>query len=395
MRILLFDWVTAGHREVYIRALVAALRPAVAVLAVPDALAERLGDLDAEILLLGAERPSIDESHHLSRAKRRLGRAEVALFRRAARVSRADQALHLHADPVVRTLTMEPRFDVPMSLLIFRPRAHYPALFGSSLTVRERIAARAFDAMVGHWRNRHDAKAVLTLDEYAAQIWERSAARAPAHWLPEPAVAVHPSGTPQRDGCAIFGALAERKGIDLVSRALTLRRTDMRVVLAGATEPSFRDTLHGYADRMRTAGAIVDIRDHWHSEADKMRVFASARCAIVPYPRHFGMSRVLVEAASVGTPVVAHDFGLVGHLVRRHGIGVAVDCTQAELLRETIHAFGESRDAKATFRTALGEFAARYTPEAFRRALVAALGIPPSRAPADSSHPSVASPSDG
>jgi glycosyltransferase involved in cell wall biosynthesis len=81
------------------------------------------------------------------------------------------------------------------------------------------------------------------------------------------------------------------------------------------------------------------------------------------------MSRVLVEACSVGTPVVVHDRGLVGYLVRRHGLGHAVDCQDAGSLRRAILELA-SGDAAAAYQDNLTRFASRFSPDLFRRALV-------------------------
>jgi Glycosyl transferases group 1 len=90
---------------------------------------------------------------------------------------------------------------------------------------------------------------------------------------------------------------------------------------------------------------------------------ASANCAVLPYPHHAGMSRVLVQACSVGTPVVAHHFGLLGHLVRTHGLGLSVDCTDPRALREAVLTLADPTQP-AAHAEALRAFA-RYTPDRF------------------------------
>jgi glycosyltransferase involved in cell wall biosynthesis len=368
VRILLFDWIVAGHREVYLRYLVHALSPAEVVLAVPDDLADRVSDLGVETIRLGAARPAINERRHLSRAKRTLGREETRLFSDSIDAACPDHAIHLHADPIARWLASGPVSKVPISLLLFRPRAHYPSVYGSPLSAREQVAAYAFEFIVHRWRGRPDAHAVLTLDEGAARRWQQ-ARGAPAYWLPEPPVLSQPGRSNHRAGCIVFGALAARKGIGLLAQAVTLAPTDVRVVLAGVADPSYRAELGQQATAMREAGASVEVRDWWHTEQAKLEILAAARCAVVPYPRHYGMSRILVEAASVGTPVVAHRFGLVGHLVERHGIGLAVDCGDPGALRAALLTMTEDGTVARAYAASLREFAAGYSAESFRAVL--------------------------
>ncbi len=101
---------------------------------------------------------------------------------------------------------------------------------------------------------------------------------------------------------------------------MTLERTPVRLVLAGSVEPSYLSELRGHAAAMASSGLEVDVRPHHHSELEGLRALAGASCALLPYPQHSGMSRVLLEACSVGTPVVAHRYGLLGHLVSAHGL---------------------------------------------------------------------------
>jgi glycosyltransferase involved in cell wall biosynthesis len=209
----------------------------------------------------------------------------------------------------------------------------------------------------------------MTLDEEAARRW--SAERgAPAYWVPEPTVESVPLRVPAsaRSGCVLYGALADRKGIDLLARAIGSDLTPIQVTVAGEADPGFLPRLREVVGEMSRGGASVELRAHRHKEAEGLRALATARCAALPYPRHDGVSRVLVEACSVGTPVIVHDYGLLAHLVRRHGLGVVVDCNDSRSLREALLAL--TTDARATERyaPALESFAARFSRGRFAEA---------------------------
>jgi len=283
-----------------------------------------------------------------------------------------DHLLHVYADAVLPQLLVHRRFRMPVSVLLFYPRAHYPRAFGTHLGRVERAKANAKEFVVAAWRRRADANAVLALDEEAARRW--SARRgAPAYWLPEPTVprVDLPDRERKRSGCILYGALAERKGIDLVAQALTLEPTAMRLTIAGEAAEAFRPALERYVREMVRSGVEVDLRARRQEEEKGLLALASAKCALLPYPRHDGMSRVLVEACSVGTPVIVHDRGLLGHLVREHRIGRAVDCRDPSALREAILALaGEGADTTA-YDAALARFAARFSEERFETAAIA------------------------
>ena len=79
------------------------------------------------------------------------------------------------------------------------------------------------------------------------------------------------------------------------------------------------------------------------------------------------MSRVLLESAAVGTPVITHDFGLLGHLVRQEGLGIAVDCTKPDALRAALDQMADE-SLRASFAPRLEAFARIYAWDAFREA---------------------------
>jgi hypothetical protein len=371
-RVALFDWTTGGHRPIYVRRFVEALGDSVdVVLAFPQATLDEVGKLDAEQISLGDARPPFG---------RRLLRRRAVLPEEVEKLrvvsARVDQAVHLSADHALFSLASAARLPSPLTLILYYMRAHYGASYGTPLPIADRAIAYGKSRAMRRWRRRPDALSVLTLDEALATQAKRNDG-APVHWLPEPPVAsLPPSRVPsERRGCVLYGALAPRKGIDLLAAALCTTKTPVQLVLAGVVDPpDFASELTSLAQAMEQSGVEVDLRPRQHSEFDGLEVLASACCAVLPYRRHAGMSRVLVEAASVGTPVVADRFGLLGHLVRTHDLGLTVDAANPPALRSAVLELADPERA-ASYADALARFAARFTRERFRDALVRGLAL--------------------
>jgi glycosyltransferase involved in cell wall biosynthesis len=373
-RIVLFDWVAGGHHPLYLRRFAEALEPFFhVVVAAPQESIRELADLRAELVSLGDARPTPPPGRSASWALRGVATTEVARLASISADVRADHIVHVYADAILPRLVTSPGFPAPLTVVLFYPRAHYPALYRTKLSGRDRVLAGAKERMVDLWRRRSDSNAVLSLDEEAVNRWARRRG-VPAHWLPEPPVATLSNDElpewKSRSGCVVYGALAERKGIDLLSRAVTSASAQLHVTLAGWTSPDFRSRLEQYAADMRASGATVDLRARSHSELEGLGVLAASKCVVLPYPRHDGMSRVLVEAAAVGTPVIVHDRGLLGHLVRRHRLGVAVDCTDPGALGAAIVELTTNRSTTNGYGDALTRFAARFSKRRFERALL-------------------------
>ncbi len=366
MKITLFDWTSGGHHAVYVRRFVAALSPESDVaVALPDEVLAQIEDLDVDSIPLGAARPLVDFDRPLAPQHRQLAERELDLFEEVALQSGGDHLVHLYADPVIRRLVSRPPLPMPVTLCVFFARAHYPTSYESPLAPRELLRAWFLEHLVRRWQRRPDAHALFTLDEEAARRWSR---RGRAFWLPEPPIGQLPESDAERDGCLLYGTLAARKGLDLVARAVSVTPTSLHVVLAGEVEPSFRRALDRDVETMRGAGAEVELRLRRHTEQEGLRVIATARCVLLPYLNHYTASRVLLEAAAVGTPVLAHKRGLVGHLVRLHGLGLSVDCADPLALREAMLELTKEQSV-GRYLEPLRRFAARYSSDRFRAAV--------------------------
>jgi glycosyltransferase involved in cell wall biosynthesis len=370
VRVLLFDWISGGHHEPLMARFAEALSESTEVcVAAPDEALAKMGPLPATVIPLGSPRPTIDDSRHFSREKRRVGQLEVRLMRAAALDCAATHVLHVFADGTVRWLLREPPMPARVSLLLFRPRAHYPALYESPLRFQERVAGLALDRGVWRWMSRSDAQIVLTYDEAAASRWaKRYGAR--AQWLTEPAVR-ETSGKDagdHRTGYILAGSLSARKGIELLAAAAEVRRWAVPVRLMGAVDPGYTASFREAAARIRSSGAEVEVCDSWQSNAEYLAHLGRACCSIIAYPRHIGMSRVLLESAAVGTPIVAHNWGLLGHLVKSFGLGIATDCRDPVAFRSALDRFAEPHD-RLQYAQALAAFAATYSEASFRERL--------------------------
>jgi glycosyltransferase involved in cell wall biosynthesis len=366
MRILLFDWYTGGHHEGYLAAFTRALveQHTVIAAAPPDGATAAM-EAGAEPLLLQASFPTIDTSGRFSRERRAALRAEVDLLRRATGTAKPDHTVHLFADTALRTLVRQP-IGAPLSVLLFRPRGHIPAS-GTADSRREAVLGLAYDAILQAWRRRPDAHAVLTLDPLAARAWSRRRG-APVYAIPEAGLAVPLPEPRRRQGIVLFGALGARKGLHYLADAFEHDGQGVKLVLAGAAAPSFASSLESLEARLRAAGVDLELRVWYHDEGEFLEVLAGARAAVLPYVGHVGMSRVLVEAASVGTPVVAHADGLVGYLVKTRGLGIAVDCRDAPALAAAVREISEP-NVTGRYADALRRFAAEHSAEHFAAAV--------------------------
>jgi glycosyltransferase involved in cell wall biosynthesis len=148
------------------------------------------------------------------------------------------------------------------------------------------------------------------------------------------------------------------------------------VRLAGYVAPAVEREFNQSVDAMRAVGADVHLDlvtdGGVPAPADAL---ATARCAVLPYRKHFGVSRVLMEAATVGTPVVGPEWGPNGSLIREYGLGLTADPADPAALRKAIFELCDDPHATAAYAANLSRYVQERGGARFRGTLRSAFGL--------------------
>jgi glycosyltransferase involved in cell wall biosynthesis len=172
------------------------------------------------------------------------------------------------------------------------------------------------------------------------------------------------------------GRLAPNKGIELAAMALLVTRAQYDPaatleVVGRPVVPSYTEALHRFVDEMglhdavRLSGAL--------SDADLVAAMAGADVLVIT-SQHEGFGVPVIEAMTMGLPVVAHDGGALPEVVG--DAGLLVDATDPwAVARGVDRVLGEGGLRASLAAAAPGRVAALDLPSAGERAvdLVAAL----------------------
>jgi glycosyltransferase involved in cell wall biosynthesis len=271
------------------------------------------------------------------------------LLHRYAEATRATHSLIVHLDGYLPLLAGGAALPGSLSGIFFGPAFHYGRIGSPPRAPQERteqlhqkfVLARA----LRHERLRH----LFMLDPFAVEDVPRVSAREKVRFLPDPvppnrATAAEVATLRARLGVdsgravlLLFGHLTPRKGgdelLDALGRLPEDRSRALALVLAGVVRPDYRPELERRAAALRARRPIQVIeRFGFVSQEDVPAYFRLADIVLAPYPRHAGMSGVLLLAAAAGTPVLSGHYGLMGEYVRRHRLGVAVDAADPEAI---------------------------------------------------------------
>jgi glycosyltransferase involved in cell wall biosynthesis len=227
---------------------------------------------------------------------------------------------------------------------------------------------------------------LLFVDEYLAHDLQTLFPTAPIFFLPDPCPPGY-NGDPiaarnrleiprDRKVFLFYGTGARRKGLHLAVEAMRQLPPESAAFLlcAGQQNPSGKNAA-GLTQLVRQNRARL--LDRYLTVEEEKMCFAASDVVLLPYLNHFGTSGVLSRAMSAGKPVIVSDEQLLGQLTREHGLGLLFPSGNVDALRDCIrHAAEFSPAETAGFSTAARNHAARCSRDAYREALLKALGIP-------------------
>jgi glycosyltransferase involved in cell wall biosynthesis len=160
------------------------------------------------------------------------------------------------------------------------------------------------------------------------------------------------------DRCLVFaGRLTAQKSLDVAVRAVAAAE-GVQLVIAG--EGPDREPLEllaaevGAADRVRFLGPL--------SREDVLDLFAAADAAILSSSWE-NAPHTVVEALSLGTPVLATATGGVAEVVRHEENGLLVGPDDPEALGAAIGRYFDDDDLRERLRAAAAPSVAEYAPE--------------------------------
>lgn len=283
-----------------------------------------------------------------------------------------DQCLIMYFDTCQFPLVFGKRPPCPISGIYFRPTFHY-SHFGQSSSWKNKIQQWREKTLLSVILRRSYTRTLFSLDPFAVK-YIHPVAPGKMIALPDPVEVTPVSGDrraqlreqlgieAERQIFLIFGALNGRKGIYQTLEALLQlpENLSQKMCLLLVGQANLQEQ-----ERMRSLKAAiaqskpVQIITHFEfvSESEVQTYFSLADVVLAPYQKHIGMSGILVWAAATQKPVLSSDYGLMGEITRRHGLGITVDATCPEAITKGLAQFLTSKNGEVSDRNKMKAFA--------------------------------------
>ena len=356
-KLMLFDLALGGHHGNYIRYLIDYwnqhnLPGSLDIVVLPKFLEfhhdvieaiEQAANDRLRIISLQPEEAASLQSRNSFKQRTKRNFQEWNLLCYYARLLQATECLLMYFDTCELPLTVGKAAPCPVSGIYFKPTFHYRFLAGDRPTEKDKIQRWREKLTLRRILHHPQLKTLFCLDPLAIEPLEQFQPQAKIVYLPDP-VEVEPqvldSGIlkqrlgidPNRLVLMFFGALDRRKGLYQLVEALTLLPPEigrrLTILFVGKGSSSDLSQIELQLDRLGTATPLQIIQHYqFVPESEVASYFKLADLVLAPYQKHVGMSGILLLAAAADKPVLSSDYGLMGELVERYDLGMAVDST--------------------------------------------------------------------
>lgn len=285
--------------------------------------------------------------------------------------------------------------QLPCSIsgIYFRPTFHYYQFPHYSPSFKEKIRQIRQKFILRLVLKHPQIKNIFCLDEFAIGDIQKISKYARVFYLPDPVkiyenqeeianiklAAVDKRKSlniqPKQTVFLLFGHLDRRKGIHQVLEAIRLlpKKVTEKIclLLVGKIAVDEREKIISEINHLSTSSpAQIITYCEYIPEQEVPVYFQIADVILTPHQQHVGMSGTILLAAAAQKPVLASNYGLVGHLVKIHQLGMTVDTQSSYAIADAMTKFIETNPAKFYDSKKMQQFAEQHSYMEFAKILI-------------------------
>ena len=265
------------------------------------------------------------------------------LYCQYAKRVKADHGLLMYFDFFQLPSIMGAESPCPFSTIYFRPTFHYHTFAKYVPSIREKLRAKRKEFVLRRVLRNAKLERLYCLDSFAVEYISQHFESQSQISLIADSFAVYESSKqrqselrvelgiePGRTVFCLLGVLDQRKGVKELLECLPLVPDEVAsqscLLLAGIVHTSQADEVHSLLEKMqRQTSMQVILRDAFIQGDQVQHYYDLSDVILATYQRHMGSSSALIRAALAQKPVFSSDYGLMGEIVLRRKLGIAVD----------------------------------------------------------------------
>jgi len=142
-----------------------------------------------------------------------------------------------------------------------------------------------------------------------------------------------------------YGAIDERKGLDVLVNALNLpgAPSDISLLVVGKQSQWAKCLLSSSTSKSLIEQCRLHVVDAFVDDELQQAVFVASDAVWLGYKAHYSMSGVLVLSTLARKPVIATREGLIGWHTRKNRLGVVIDVSCIETVIEALKTLSSGR----------------------------------------------------
>jgi glycosyltransferase involved in cell wall biosynthesis len=397
-KIMLFDLSVYGHHPAYLRHLISywceqALPGHLDIVVSPQflkyhsdvvELAQEYGDQTVKFVAISTQEEVVLKPRKSGVFRTLRAFQEWYLACRYAQLLKASHCLMMYFDTCQLPLLLGAPFPCGFSGIYFKPTFHYTDFGDDVPSWQERVQHWREKLLLSRVLRRPELKTLFCLDPFVGKYIEKFYQSKKAIPLPDPVqipncfddqgwlLRQQLDITPGRQTFLLFGALDKRKGIQQLLEAVLMLPASLCqklcLLIVGRVKLTEKALMESQLEAVRRARPVqVVTRDQFIPESEVHAYFQLADVVLAPYQRHIGMSGILQLAAAAQKPVLSSNYGLMGEIVQRHGLGLTVDSTVPDHIAKGLTRFLLEPVSSLCDRNKMQSFSEQNTAEEFAK----------------------------
>ena len=243
-------------------------------------------------------------------------------------------------------IAISDRCPCPVSGIYYRPSLHYVKFSNYQPSWKDKLQHFREKFLLSRVMHKKNVKTLFFLDSFAVSyLNEKYQGNAKAIYLPDPVKVYDKSNfelnkiregigiSPERKIFLLQGVLNDpRRGVKQLLEAIDLLPSNLcqklcLLLIGEATTLKRSEYNYKIQEICHSKPVEIIARYEFIKERELHQYFNLADAILAPHQRHVGMSGTLILAAAAGKPILSSNYGLIGEVVKQHGLGLTVDAT--------------------------------------------------------------------